>query len=282
MSKHISVLLTNKMDGGLAHDFFSRVIDSFKNTCESNGYMISFLNSDDAVIAEKSYIKQIQDFNISGLFIANFDANSNGVEDLLVSNVVPIVTIDYKTPRAISISSDNVGAITELVDYVYSMGHRRIAFMVGDSVSLVSSIRKDAFIKRCKELGIKIVPEYIKEAKFRDMGLAARCTEELLSLPVPPTCIFYTDDYAAVGGINVIRARGLEAPSDISYCGFDGINLVGYFEPRITTIKQDVEELGRRAAYELIDLIENEEMADGSEIIVPAKLEKGVTVGRIF
>ena len=65
-------------------------------------------------------------------------------------------------------------------------------------------------------MGVEIPDDYIKESPYRDADSAAKATAELLDLPNPPTCILYPDDYAAIGGINEIRERGLRIPEDIS------------------------------------------------------------------
>ena len=94
------------------------------------------------------------------------------------------------------------------------------------------------------------------ETDYRDIQRTAIATAELLKLPDPPTCILFPDDYAAYGGINVIKAAGLRIPEDISVAGYDGISLATKIEPKMTTIKQDTKTMGMLAAEKLIALIE--------------------------
>mgnify|MGYP000196519257 CR=1 FL=1 len=79
-----------------------------------------------------------------------------------------------------------------------------------------------------QRLGIEEPDEYVKPSFYRDADLAGERTGELLDLKDPPTCILYPDDYAAMGGINEIRERGLRIPEDISVAGYDGIEYRGY------------------------------------------------------
>lgn len=106
-------------------------------------------------------------------------------------------------------------------------------------------------------------------------------TNELLDLPKPPTCILYPDDFAAFGGINAIRERGLRIPEDISIAGYDGIPLARYMEPRMTTVRQNTEEIGRVAATELIRLIEQPKTTLLEQIVIPGTVEKGKSVAKI-
>ena len=107
---------------------------------------------------------------------------------------------------------------------------------------------------------------------------AAIATSELLNLKDPPTCILYPDDFAALGGINEIRDRGLRIPEDISIAGYDGINFARILEPKLTTLCQDTETIGRLAAEKLIDLIENPKTTIIDKFTVDGTLFPGASV----
>jgi len=69
------------------------------------------------------------------------------------------------------------------------------------------------------ELGIRTPAEYIVKGKYHDPEASAEATKQLLSLPDPPTCIIYPDDYSYLGGLRVFEKRGLTVPDDISVVG---------------------------------------------------------------
>ena len=139
----------------------------------------------------------------------------------------------------------------ELVNYIcVEKKHTKVAYISGDAESEVSKARMRAFKEACADLGINIRADYIRESRYRDIRDVTRKTEELLNLPDPPTCIMFPDDYAAIGGINVIHNRGLEVPKDISYCGYDGVDLVGLLDPQLATVCQDTDTMGVTAARE--------------------------------
>ena len=101
---------------------------------------------------------------------------------------------------------------------------------------------------------------------------------ELLNLSDPPTCILYPDDFAGFGGINAIREKGLQIPEDISVAGYDGISIGRHIEPKLTTIRQDTEQIGKLAAENLIRLIEHPRSTIIRPIVVEGELYKGSTV----
>ena len=124
--------------------------------------------------------------------------------------------------------------------------------------------------------------EYVRPSFYRDADLAGERTGELLDLKDPPTCILYPDDYAALGGINEIRERGLRIPEDISVAGYDGINIAQVLEPRLTTLCQDTAAIGRIAAERLIELIEHPKTTVIEKYTVDGTLFKGASVKTVY
>ena len=165
----------------------------------------------------------------------------------------------------------------ELVTYVYKKGHRKIAYIHGDDTSVTKN-RLGSFYRTLQRLGIEEPDEYVKPSFYRDADLAGERTGELLDLKNPPTCILYPDDYAAMGGINEIRERGLRIPEDISVAGYDGINIAQVLEPKLTTLCQDTAAIGRIAAERLIELIEHPKTTVIEKYTVDGTLFKGASV----
>ncbi len=277
----IGILYADQLESGLTHEFFAKVLDSFKSFCEQEGFIISFLNAQPKYIMTHTFVDQVKEDEYEGVFIPNILFDMPEVVALFKSDI-PVVNLDYKTEGAISISSDNVNGINDLINYVcIEKKHTRVAYISGDPDSEVSKTRLRAFKEACEKNGVSVVPEYIRQSRFRDIRDVTRKTEELLNLPYPPTCILFPDDYAAIGGINVIHNRGLEVPKDISYCGYDGISMVGLWDPQLATVVQDTETMGVTAARELIRMIRDHEIGDGSEIVIPTKLQIGHTVAQM-
>ena len=279
-SYNIGVLFADQANNGLKQDYFAGILDSFKKTVEAKGYNISFLNCCKENENRKTYLEQAKYRNFDGIVIACIEYDDAEVVELLNSGV-PIVTVDQEIDNIQAVKSDNVEGIKKLVRYLAEMGHKRIAFITGDD-NTVTQIRVKGFLETCEEMGIQVPDEYILKSQYRNMRKATYQTEQLLKLENPPSCILYSDDYAAIGGINVLHARGMEIPEDISVTGYDGIDILSQYEPRLTTVRQNTEKIGQVAAEKLIECIENPGQTDKETIIVETELEKGRTVGRVF
>lgn len=278
-SYNLGVLFVDDSNSGLTHDHFANVLDSFKVTAEGNGYDITFLNSNKVRIGRMSYLEHSMYRGFDGVVIACVDFDDPEVIELVKSKL-PVVVIDRLFNDRIVIMSDHVKGMKDLLTYIYEQGHRKIAFIHGADSSVTRS-RLTSFYKTAEEYGLVIKEEYIKEIVYRDTVQASVRTEELLDLKEPPTCIIYADDFAAIGGLNVIKERGLSVPEDVSIAGYDGIYISKVMEPHLTTIEQDTRGMGKIAAEQLISLIEKPKSTIVEPIIIAGRLLEGKSVRKM-
>lgn len=275
----IGVLFADEAQSGLAHPYFSCVLDSFKVYAESQGYDITFLNCSKTRENRMTYLEHSIYRGFDGVFIACINFNAPEVLELLQSKI-PVVTMDYQVNDRTSVSSDNVKGMSDLVDLIVDSGHRRIAYIYGDE-STVTKNRLAAFYQTLDRHGISIPDCYVKKSFYRSLEYARIYTDQLLALDTPPTCIIYPDDYSAVGGINHIKKLGLSIPEDISVAGYDGIFIAEQLEPKLTTVYQDTQTLGSSAAQKLIELIEKPKYSIIEHIVIDSKLIEGGSIRRI-
>ena len=275
----LGVLFVDDEQSGLTHDYFAHVLDSFKRTAEERGYDITFINSCKTRPQRMSYLEHSRYRRFDGVVIACVDFEDPEVEELVRSNI-PVVTIDHLFNNRSTIVSDNVKGISDLVHYIYEMGHRKIAYIHGAD-SAVTQSRLSSFYRTCEELGLEIPSDYVREAPYRNTKDTYAETVKLLDLKDPPTCIIYPDDFSCFGGINAIYARGLKIPDDVSVAGYDGIRIARHYRPQLTTIVQDTKRLGREAAIKLINLIENPKTTLTEQIVVTGEVFPGESVAKI-
>ena len=276
-SYNLGVLFVDAAMNGLTHEYFNHVLESFKYRAEEKGYDITFIAGNTAG-QKMSFYERCRYRGVDGVLVACFKYYEEDIQDLIRSEL-PVVTIDHTFEGKIAVVSNNVQGMEELVSYIYSMGHKKIAYIHGDDTPVTRN-RLSGFYRTTQRYGLEIPDEYVKASSYRDLEMAAKATGELLDLPNPPTCIMYPDDYAAVGGMNEIRERGLRIPEDISITGYDGIDLVRMMEPKLTTLCQDTRKIGRMAAEKLISLIEHPKTTLVDKVSVDGVLFKGGSVGR--
>ncbi len=273
---NLGVLFVDERRSGLAHEYFSSVLESFKVEAENHGYDITFINHNVGG-RPTSYLQHCRYRGVDGVVIACVDFNDPRVREL-VDSAIPLVTIDHVFNNRLAVVSDNVGGVEALVKHVYSKGHRKIAFLHGERTTVTEN-RLTGFYRACEELGLQIPEGYVRECIYHDPDCTARVTRELLALPDRPSCILFPDDYSYIGGLNVLNEAGLRVPEDISAVGYDGIHLARVL--KLTTYSQDTKALGTTAAAQLIRLIEHPKTTLTDRVMIPGALLEGTSVRQL-
>ena len=274
-SHTIALLLFLRNESVWMHDYFSRVASGIQKVAEAAGYDLTPVTCTRENIRER-YVDYCRHRGYDGLIVMSGVFNENELMELINSEI-PLVTIDYAFHHRGAVLSDNALGMRDLIRFIHSRGHRRIAYIYGEDSS-VSQIRRAAFYDTCQELKLDIPDAYVKRALYRDHESCAQATRELLSLSRRPTCILYPDDYACVGGLNEILNAGLRVPHDISVAGYDGIPLAEMVRPRLTTLRQDAEGVGQNAAKLILKAIESPKSFIPQHISLRGSLVEGETV----
>jgi LacI family transcriptional regulator len=142
-------------------------------------------------------------------------------------------------------------AAAAMVDHLVSLGHRRIAHILGDPQHGAGVWRLAGFRDGIARAGLKENPAYMIQGQFSfESGVTA--TRQLLALAQRPTAIFAADDDMAVGAIWAAAEAGVSVPGDMSICGFDDTMIATQVWPPLTTVHQPVREMGRLATEQLL------------------------------
>lgn len=275
---NLGVMFLDAAESGLTHEFFAKILNSFKTEAENHGYDITFINRNIGGKKMTTY-EHCKYRNIDGIIIACTDFTDPDVYEV-INGDIPVVTIDHIFDCRTAIISDNAAGIGQLVDYAVRLGHTKLALIQGNKSS-VAEKRYAGFVKAVATNGLELKNEYILNGDFHNPDMTYTLTKELLHLPEPPTCIFMPDDYSAIGGLNAVKDCGLRVPEDVSVAGYDGIALSQLLSPKLTTYKQDTATLGKHAASRLISLIENPSTTFNEVLTVNGEVICGESVGAV-
>ncbi len=274
----IGVIFEDKTGAGFQHQYFATIISGIQRVAFQKGYEMTFVSGDST--KNYDYYAHALARNYDGVALLSCDYNSEGIKQLVQSEI-PTVTLDYFYDiDHTAIMSDYTAGIEELLEYVISCGHKKIAMIHGEK-TWVTDQRMQAFKTICEKHGIKTPSEYFAEGLYHDPVTSSAATEVFISLPEPPTCIFYPDDYAALGGIRELASHNLKPGEDISITGYDGIALTSMMIPPLTTYEQDGETIGRSIAEALIQKIEDPEHYEPKKEMVSGRLIRGGTVVKL-
>lgn len=278
-SFNIGVLFVDEGQSGLTHEYFSKVLDSFKAVVEDHGYDLTFINCSKKRPDRMTYLDHSRYRGFDGIIIACIDFMDPEVIELLNSDI-PLVSIDYVYNNRSSVISNNHAGMVELTEYVVGLGHRKIAYVCGEDTAVTRN-RLAAFYKVLEEHNIEIPEDYVIHGSYRNQERTEAITDSLLEREDRPTCILYSDDHSATGGLNSIYKHGLKVPSDVSIAGYDGISVASKIEPALTTIRQDTDAIGESAALKLLSLIERPKTTVEEQIMIDGTLIEGKSVCKI-
>jgi len=145
--------------------------------------------------------------------------------------------------------------------HLVELGHRKIAFMKGASVSPDSRDRWNCMCEVASELGVRMPASLVVQLESDDATpqLGYPFAKKLLARERPFTALFAYNDISAIGSILALQEAGLRVPEDVSVVGFDDIRIAVHNNPRLTTVRQPLEKMGEIAARTLLNRIEGHE-----------------------
>jgi DNA-binding LacI/PurR family transcriptional regulator len=173
---------------------------------------------------------------------------------------VPVVAVagHRRVQGVTNVALDHRRAAELTLSHLHSLGHRKIAFIRGQFFSSDSDSRWTGLVAAADKLGIAIRPEMavtlLRDITSPELGYPV--VQQLLATGKPFTALVAFNDISAIGAIRALQDANLRVPADVSVIGFDDIKAAGFTLPRLTTIHQPLEELGRIASEHLVGRIQ--------------------------
>ncbi|MCP3890968.1 MAG: LacI family transcriptional regulator [Desulfobulbaceae bacterium] len=222
---------------------------------------------------EENLIKVLRESQVDGLIITTTNLKGEILKSL-VDEKFPFVLL-FSTVKGGPVSAvgiDNYRGGYLATEHLISLGHKRICMVAGNFSMTDRSFHRWHGYKKClRNDGILYDKELLVQTDYSLSG-GRDSIKKLLTLPSPPTAVFCSNDYLALGAMKGAREAGLNLPEDLSIVGFDDMQTASYMVPALTTIRQPAYEMGQRAAKLLLEMIEKkskpvQEMMDSSLIV---------------
>jgi DNA-binding LacI/PurR family transcriptional regulator len=167
---------------------------------------------------------------------------------------VALVAVGCGTHASLaSVAVDNEAGAERATAYLLDLGHRTVHHLAGPRSWLDAQEREAGWRRTLERRGAPVVAPMIGG------DWSARTGYEFgLRVAVDPevTAVFCANDHMALGLLRALREAGRHVPDDISVVGFDDIPEAEFFGPPLTTVRQDFDEVGRRALRALVETID--------------------------
>lgn len=237
---------------------FARGLQAFQEELHTRGYTLLVSSSAYRPEVEEEQIRALVARGADGLLLIGYDRDPE-IHAYLEHRQVPTLVawaFSRDDPRP-AIGFDNRASMQGLAQEVLNLGHRQIG--------IISGVTKgnDRAAQRVKGIhdavnnsAVDIAPFTLIETTY-EIESGAAAFDQIMKSPVRPTVVMCGNDVLAVGALQRARDLGLEVPQDVSITGFDDIELARIVTPALTTVHVPHREMGRKAAIELVDMVEN-------------------------
>jgi LacI family transcriptional regulator len=228
-SKTIGVLVSN-----LENPFFFDIYKTIEEDAHANGYEVLMANTDYRSEQLITSVRVMIGRRVAGLAAIVSEMAPELMEELNDSRT-PVVFYDVGTPRQniTNIRVDYRRGIEKVIEYLHSLGHRRLGF-VGHH-AILGPINER--MKAVMDAVARIPSLQVRTAADSDTLEGGRiATRALLATGFDPTAIICVNDITAVGALRELRERGIQVPQDMSVTGFDNVKLSEFCYPALTTV----------------------------------------------
>ncbi|HWP62530.1 MAG TPA: LacI family DNA-binding transcriptional regulator [Candidatus Binatia bacterium] len=242
-----STMLLGVIVRDITDPFFAGAIEAVSSEAAERGYNVvlghAHGRADEAIVLrsvlETRHVDAI-------LLLGDMTDQPRLVEDLRDCQI-PVVSLWQGSAlhglRMVNV--DNAAGIRQVLDHLFDLGHRRIAFVSGRPLGDIQE-RRAAYEARMGEAGL-VIPEGFVQHAPNDPAGGEAALNELLALPDPPTAVVCSTDQLAIGVLHGAAARGLRVPTDLSVTGFDDLPLSAFTVPALTTVHMPVREMAALA-----------------------------------
>jgi len=277
-SKTIGVVIPE-----LSNAFITSIISNIEDLLRQQNYAVIVCDCRSDAKREQDAVTFLMQKRVDGLI--NMPTDPTGAHLLsAIGAGIPVVLVDRMLkPLAGRISAvivDNVDAAETATRHLIDAGHTSIALILGNEDIFTTQKRREGYLNALREH--RIVPRdgLIRYSDYTMQGGYA-AMKKLLALSNRPTAAFVTNYEMTLGALIAVSEAKLAIPGDLSFIGFDKLDIFGDIYPNLTLIKQPQNAIGECVAKQLLALL-----ADGSAlrqtIVLNTQLHAGATVQQIL
>jgi DNA-binding LacI/PurR family transcriptional regulator len=238
----------------LGEGYHSQVLSGIGDLLMEEGYFYFTVHHRHLESLIKEYPALLQARGVDGILAI----------DTKLTNPLPLPAVliaGHSTlPDVTNVVLDHEHAARLALEHLYDLGHRKIVYMKGQTVSTDTELRWSATMKVARELGLAIDERLTIQLAMDSTSpeISYPGIHDLLESRQKFTAILCFNDISAMGSIRALHDYGFHVPGDVSIVGFDDIQAASYHVPSLTTIRQPLKLMGSTAAAALLRRLAHE------------------------
>ncbi|MFC6885851.1 MULTISPECIES: LacI family DNA-binding transcriptional regulator [Actinomadura] len=231
-------------------------------------------------LSEADYVDMLVDQHVSGMvFAGGHYAEADSPHEHYVRLMelgLPVVLVNAAVPELAfpQVSTDDAVAVEQAFTHLTSLGHERIALLLGPEDHIPSQRKLAAFKAASAARGLEVPDGAVRHAMFSLEG-GHSVTSRIIE--AGHTAVICASDVLALGAIRAVRRAGLSAPEDLSVVGFDDSAFINCTHPPLTTVRQPIEAMGRAAVTMLVNQMERGSVPAEELLYEPELVVRGST-----
>jgi DNA-binding LacI/PurR family transcriptional regulator len=253
----------------IANPYFPEIIRGFQAAAWDRGFDVLLFNTEYQESRTKSVIRKLIESDVRGVAIMTSSVAKSTTSELTAAGV-GVVFCNLGAPERLisNISIDYQRGISQAIEHVVALGHRRAAIIAGPGNNRTAITIRHALVTGLNER--KLNPFPVIECNYRvDSGASA--VRAVLSQPERPTVIFCGSDLIAMGAMKALEEEGVQVPDDVSVVGIDDISFAFLARPPLTTISVPRERLGV-IAFEALEKVLKLKRRKGADYYLETEL----------
>lgn len=250
--------------------FHHQIFRNIEQSLEAAEYRLIVCHVQNKTDSELSYLDLLRHKKVDGIILMQ-ETEHTRVREWLSTSSVPIVQCSVRIPGLDrpAVGVHEYQAAYDGTEYLISLGHRHIGFIRGHGHA-AGELRTSGYQEAIEFYGIEVRDRYLEQGEYSLEG-GKQAMIRLLSLNPEISAVFAASDEMAIGAMREAQEQGLRVPEDISFLGFDGIDMGAFINPSLSTMYQSIDEIGKTSVQILLDQLENQRLL-GPDIVLPHRL----------
>lgn len=256
----------------ISNPYFGEVVRTMERESVRAGYALLLVDTHDDPEREREALSQLTVRRVDGVIVATAATSATALGHLLRRRT-PTLLFDRVPPDASTLGIDAIAVenqepVALLVDHLVEHGHRRIGMIAGLAGLTTTEERVRGYRLGLQRNGIEDSPDLVRHGGS-DLAATRSAVDALLNGPRPCTALITGNNETTISTMAALAGLGIEVPKDLALVVFDDFVWAEYFHPRLTAVRQPLDQLGRRSIALLLDRIADPDRPARDERLTP-------------
>lgn len=243
--------------------FDGMLLDGILRGIDEQRFDVSILSIPRDKLPTETYRTFFARKGVSGVILRSFERTRHVCAEIAAEGLPAVVVADrFEESAGVNfVRMESRHDSRRAVEHLIHLGHRRIALAIHRVQDADHTDRRSGYREALEAHGVGADPA-LEVNLLADMNGGANAINYLLSLPEPPTAVYFTDPMATIGALHRCQALGVRVPQDLSIVGFDDSSVRYLSSPPFTAVCQDATRLGYESALWLTRRLSGVEKKD--------------------